>query len=975
MKPRILTAVALLFAFNVGWAQHPRLFLDATRITELQTAIAVPGSHHKEVYDAIKARVDQNDWLVYDENTSDGNWNYARSWLAREAALMYLLTNNATYAQYAYDALYDVHNDIDPDGRIPESGYGLRRAAIGVGFAIAYDWCYNAWSTTQRDYIYDKIDQTLDNWPSYNHANLNASHRGSNWVGVCRGGELITMLAVYEETNRASRYADLKSWLNTHMSTAYGDEGWMQEGNGYMGYTSGFLFPAILAARHIGDTDFDTEFGQHTWWKLPAYYGSFTDDQYVLQWGVGGNYLDPEGGTSALLGLIPSADLPYYQYFYDRFRGQQNAAAAGDKFDHKRGGSIWSLIYYDENSTALDINGFLPTGIEDAYKGAMYFRNRWQDEDDILVSIMGDNHYHGNSWDQKEATQIQLFAYDTRFFGGPDKDRDTQFFSTFQVDGADGYNDHNGQRGLTGGVDAFEINGDYGYAIVDGGTKYAEIGMTSVKRHLMVDFSEEAAPALLSTLDIAEDGSNHDYEWHINLGESSDAVGLPTSTGTESGVPYFVVSGNNSSYVKGWVLSPASAYISEDDLRLRVRVDNVTNTNIWVVMTVGTGTPPVGAVAGSGMSSTLTVNTVDVSYNATDNRILASSAGGNFLPSISIDNPSNGATFAHGSDITIDATASDSDGSIAKVEFFEGSNKLGEDTSSPYSFTWNSVAAGSYVLTAVATDDDNGATTSAVVGIDVSGPNTSPTISITAPGDNAAFIAGDDVTISATANDSDGTIAKVEFYEGSNKLGEDTSSPYSFTWTSAPASSYALTAVATDDDAAMTTSSAINITVNAGNAPPIVSLTAPVDNSTFDDGDDITITAIASDSDGSIAKVEFYEGSNKLGEDNSSPYSYTWTNVSGGTYSLTAVAIDDEGGSTTSSAITISEDISFYAGHCKRKLITIDNSRVSGTSNLTDFPLYFSTTDNDLRTEANGGFVESAQGWDIVFTADDGVTE
>src|SRR5690606_8390825 len=61
-----------------------------------------------------------------------------------------------------------------------------------------------------------------------------------------------------------------------------------------------------------------------------------------------------------------------------------------------------------------------------------------------------------------------------------------------------------------------------------------------------------------------------------------------------------------------------------------------------------------------------------------------------------------------------------------------------------------------------------------------------------------------------------------------------------------------------------------------------------------------------SDSDGSIAKVEFYNGSQKLGERTSSPYTYTWANVAAGNYTITAKATDNEGASKTSSAVSIS---------------------------------------------------------------------
>lgn len=96
--------------------------------------------------------------------------------------------------------------------------------------------------------------------------------------------------------------------------------------------------------------------------------------------------------------------------------------------------------------------------------------------------------------------------------------------------------------------------------------------------------------------------------------------------------------------------------------------------------------------------------------------------------------------------------------------------------------------------------------------------NQAPSVSITSPSGGATFTAGSNVTINASASDSDGTVAKVEFFQGSTKLGEDTSSPYSYTWTAPASGTYSLTARATDNAAATTTSSAVSITV--GSSPP-----------------------------------------------------------------------------------------------------------------------------------------------------------
>ena len=107
----------------------------------------------------------------------------------------------------------------------------------------------------------------------------------------------------------------------------------------------------------------------------------------------------------------------------------------------------------------------------------------------------------------------------------------------------------------------------------------------------------------------------------------------------------------------------------------------------------------------------------------TNNSFSASVTTGpdNIPPSVSITSPANGDSFAQMSNITITANATDSDGNITKVEFYQGTTKLGEDTSAPYSFTWNNVPTGNYVLTAKATDNTGDTTTSSPVSISVIG--------------------------------------------------------------------------------------------------------------------------------------------------------------------------------------------------------------------------------------------------------------
>jgi hypothetical protein len=94
----------------------------------------------------------------------------------------------------------------------------------------------------------------------------------------------------------------------------------------------------------------------------------------------------------------------------------------------------------------------------------------------------------------------------------------------------------------------------------------------------------------------------------------------------------------------------------------------------------------------------------------------------NNAPSVSLTHPLNSTSIAAGSTIVMDATASDSDGSVTKVDFYQGTTLLGTDTTAPYRFVWTNVAAGNYSLTAKATDDATATTTSRAIALTVIPP-------------------------------------------------------------------------------------------------------------------------------------------------------------------------------------------------------------------------------------------------------------
>jgi hypothetical protein len=185
--------------------------------------------------------------------------------------------------------------------------------------------------------------------------------------------------------------------------------------------------------------------------------------------------------------------------------------------------------------------------------------------------------------------------------------------------------------------------------------------------------------------------------------------------------------------------------------------------------------------------------------------------------------------------------------------------------------------------------------------------NIAPTAVITSPGTNGSFTAPANITITANALDTDGSVSLVEFYNGNTKLGSNTAAPYSFTWNNVAEGNYSLTVIATDNLNAKTTSSVISITVvnniNATNKHPIVRIYNPRKGTTYDNLSTIEIDATASDPDGTISKVEFYNGETELVELTSAPYTYIWKDVAAGSYSITAIATDNVGDTTKSSPV------------------------------------------------------------------------
>jgi len=89
----------------------------------------------------------------------------------------------------------------------------------------------------------------------------------------------------------------------------------------------------------------------------------------------------------------------------------------------------------------------------------------------------------------------------------------------------------------------------------------------------------------------------------------------------------------------------------------------------------------------------------------------------NIPPTVSVTTDSS--TYCAPANITVSANAQDVDCGVAKVDFYANGSLIRTVTAPPFSFIWNSVPAGTYSLTAIATDTDGVQTPSLPITVSV----------------------------------------------------------------------------------------------------------------------------------------------------------------------------------------------------------------------------------------------------------------
>ncbi len=390
------------------------------------------------------------------------------------------------------------------------------------------------------------------------------------------------------------------------------------------------------------------------------------------------------------------------------------------------------------------------------------------------------------------------------------------------------------------------------------------------------------------------------------------------------------------------------------------------------------GLPPSVLISPGETSATFPITTTGVSVDTTVS-LTAAYGGGNAVgslivtsvpnipPTVSITSPADGTHFTAPASIAIQVSASDSDGTVARVDYYSGSSLIGSSTTSPFGLAWSPVSAGTYSVTAVATDNvgapsapstavsvtvDNPVTTLppgwaeqdiGAVGIAGGASYSSGTFTVQGSGADIYYVPDQFHFVYQQLSGDGEIIARVVSVQNTNpsamagvmiRQSLTDNSPYAMmeilakktsgfqwrltagarasrtaraadplldqarsrreqllrlpveptgaTWTQVGSTTtvnltsdvYVGLAVTAHNNAASCTAVFDNVTANFGqsNAPPTAAITSPTGGATFQDPTTIPIVAQASDPDGFVTQVAFYDGATLLGTLTSAPY-------------------------------------------------------------------------------------------------------
>lgn len=291
---------------------------------------------------------------------------------------------------------------------------------------------------------------------------------------------------------------------------------------------------------------------------------------------------------------------------------------------------------------------------------------------------------------------------------------------------------------------------------------------------------------------------------------------------------------------------------------------------------------------------------------------------------IALTSPKEGSVYSAGDTVPVEAKVEVQGTKVKEVRFYARLEDRKElllkvDGTVPYSTSWKAAGSGKVQFYATALLTNGKTVESTVTTITMKGGNLPPAVEILTPKTGSNFDVGVPIEFTAKASDPDGKVDSVRYYIDEELVAVAPRAPYRLLWSLFKPGEYVVTAVATDNQGAKTTSSKVVIKIQdpaTRNLPPKVDIVSPVSGSTFDQPL-VRVKVQAADSDGYIPKMELLDNGKvidsevrqflvkpKPGELAEFVFEVSrWSDM--GVHRLQARAFDDRGASTLSSVVEI----------------------------------------------------------------------
>lgn len=417
---------------------------------------------------------------------------------------------------------------------------------------------------------------------------------------------------------------------------------------------------------------------------------------------------------------------------------------------------------------------------------------------------------------------------------------------------------------------------------------------------------------------------------HVLVAQATDSGGLITTSApvrfTRGVIPSLLVT-NAVRFAEDSTSAPVAVRVADPDtpfnqlqtLKLRVTSGNQSLIPDDRIL-----------VSGSGANRTFTVSPVTNAFGEGKLSVIVEDQHGltavsevqvtvdsvNDVPQVGLTQPVEGSVIRVGDPILLRAVASDVDGRVTRVQFFEEGGLIGASDTAPFQFSWTNAPLGKHFLSARAVDELGGIGTSQVIGVSVELPPNAPP-GITAlgelrfPEDTVSqpvriLLEDDRVAASQLTLRGWSTVPSVVAEGGVQLVKGDDGWRLTLAPSTNQSGSGEIVLVATDPEGASSTNT-VPFRVLPVDDPPVIAFESPAEGATYELGNSVPIRVTAGDVDSPLTGLAVFESvrGTRLVRSSSSPLEYVWTNAPLGEFILTARTSDANGIVSTSAPVRV----------------------------------------------------------------------